>query len=127
MRLDCNDQMVTEPEDALRSYLAAGEARHFDEFSRVLHDGVVVHSPGGATYVGVDAQLAAWQAAHARLFLGIGPTGHRLQVCQALFARVGAGRIQELWEVVDAGDGLRQLGVLADQSLDLARPSGSDG
>jgi hypothetical protein len=84
MRLDCNDQMVTEPEDASRSYLAAGEARHFDEFSRVLHDGVVVHSPGGATYVGVDAQLAAWQAAHARLFLGIGPTGHRLQVYQAL-------------------------------------------
>lgn len=149
--------MATGPEDALRSYLAAGDARHFDEFARMLDDDVVVHSPGGITSVGISAQAATWQAAHAGLgdlrhtveqllvagdavaarvtvsgdhigaFLGIQPSGNRLQVPQALFARVDAGRIQELWEVVDTGNGLRQLGALAHQSLDLTRSPESDG
>lgn len=149
--------MATSPEDALRSYLAVGDAQQFDEFTRVLHDDVVVHSPGEATYVGIAAQVATWQAAHAGLsnlqhaikllvvtgdlvaahvkvsgtheggFLGVEPTGSRLHVDQALFARVRGGRIHEMWEVVDTGEGLRQLGVLADQSLSLTRDPANDG
>ena len=133
--------------DVLRRYLAAGDAAAFDVFPQVLHDDVVVHSPGGSTHLGIAAQVAAWQAAHAGLndlvhvveqlvasgdvaaarvrvdgthegpFLGVGPTGRRLQVGQALFAQVVDGRIRELWEIVDTGDGLRQLGVLTGQSL----------
>ncbi|HZW44058.1 MAG TPA: ester cyclase [Dermatophilaceae bacterium] len=149
--------MVTGPGDVLRSYLAAGDAQRFDEFPRVLHDAVVVHSPGGATCVGIAAQVDTWQAAHAGLsnlhhaveqllvsgdlvaahvtvsgthegvFLGVEPTGNRLHVDQALFARVCDGGIREMWEVVDTGDGLRQLGVLAHQPLGLTRDPASDG
>jgi len=47
------------------------------------------------------------------------PTGRRIEVDQALFVRVEGGRICELWEIVDSGSGLRQLGVLGDQAIGL--------
>ncbi len=54
---------------------------------------------------------------HNGPFLGIEPTGAQIEVDQALFVRVAGGRIAEIWEVVDTGSGLRQLGVLGDQTL----------
>lgn len=51
-------------------------------------------------------------AIHHGPFLGVAATGNRLEVDQALFARVDGGRIVEMWEVVDTGSGLRQLGLL---------------
>jgi predicted ester cyclase len=56
---------------------------------------------------------------HTGTFLGIPPTGRRIEVDQALFARVERGRIGELWEIVDTGSGLRQLGVLGNQAIGL--------
>jgi predicted ester cyclase len=56
---------------------------------------------------------------HTGTFLGVPPTGATVEVDQALFARIENGRIDELWEIVDTGSGLRQLGVLGDQALGL--------
>jgi hypothetical protein len=39
------------------------------------------------------------------------------KVDQALFARLHDGQIIELWEVVDTGSGMQQLGLLVDQVL----------
>ena len=47
---------------------------------------------------------------HNGPFLGVEATGARVDVDQALFVRVEAGRIAEMWEVVDTGSGLRQIG-----------------
>lgn len=134
-------------EHLLRQYVDAGDARDFSQLERLLAPDVLTHSPGGVEMVGIDDQTATWIAAHrglddlkheicdvlaqddtaaARirvsgthngLFLGIAPTGARVVVDQALFVRVKSGRIAEMWEVVDTGSGLRQLGVLGDQHL----------
>ena len=56
---------------------------------------------------------------HTGRFLEIPPTRATIQVDQALFARIEDGRVDELWEIVDTGSGLRQLGVLRDQALGL--------
>lgn len=136
-----------DPAVVLRGYLTAGDRAAFDEFDRWLHPNVVVHSPGGITSKGVDAQREAWAAGHAGLgglhhdiqelvvaddavaarvvasgthegsFLGIAPTGNHVQVDQALFARLQDGQIIELWEVVDTGSGMQQLGRLVGQAL----------
>lgn len=67
---------------------------------------------------------------HAGPFLRIGANGAVVRVEQALFTRVASSIITELWEVVDTGSGLRQLGVLGDkaaQSLtSTAMPGGSE-
>ena len=46
--------------------------------------------------------------------MGIPATGREVEVDQALFARLKEGRISEMWEIVDTGTFLRQLGVLGD-------------
>ena len=138
-----------EPIAVLRAYLDAGDAEDYDLFDTVMTPQVAVHTPGGRTSLGVAAQKQAWIAAHAGLtslthrvvhalcegphvaarlvasgvhtgpFLGIPPTGRRIEVDQALFARITGGRIEEMWEIVDTGSGLRQLGVLEGQALGL--------
>lgn len=137
-----------DPAEVLRNYLAAGDGAELDEFDRWLHSDVVVHSPGGSVTRGVRAQRDAWTAAHAGLdglsheieelivsdnmvaarvvasgthhgtFLGIPPTGKHVRVDQALFASIREDQITELWEIVDTGSGMKQLGLLA--GLDLA-------
>ena len=54
---------------------------------------------------------------HTGDFLGVAPTGAPIRVDQALFVRVEDGRIVEMWEVVDTGSGMQQLGVLGEQQL----------
>ena len=54
---------------------------------------------------------------HNGRFLGVEPTGVRVDVDQALFIRVESHRIAEMWEVVDTGSGLRQIGVIGGQAL----------
>jgi predicted ester cyclase len=110
-------------------------------------DVVVHPAGGGPTYVGVPEAALTWAEAHEGLsslrhevhdvvvqgdlvaarvracgthdgvFLGIDPTGREVAVDQAVFARLVDGRIVELWEVTDTGQGLRQLGRLDDQPL----------
>lgn len=134
-------------EHLLRQYVHAGDDRDFSELEPLLASDVLTHSPGGVEIVGVEGQITAWIAAHEGLddlrheirgvlaqgetaaarirvsgthngsFLGVAPTGAHISVDQALFVRVRAGRIAEMWEVVDTGSGLRQLGVLGDQIL----------
>jgi predicted ester cyclase len=136
-----------DPAGVLRNYLAAGDHNELDEFERWLHPDVVVHSAGGMVSRGVSAQRATWTAAHSGLdglrhlieelvvagntvaarvvasgthhgtFLGIPPTGNQVRVDQALFAHVRDGQITELWEIVDTGSGMQQLGLLVDQAL----------
>lgn len=55
---------------------------------------------------------------HTGTFLGASASGTHLQVDQAIFIRGRDGRIAELWEVVDTGSGLQQLGLVRhDQPL----------
>ncbi|MBW3604504.1 MAG: ester cyclase [Actinobacteria bacterium] len=137
--------MTVDPADVLRGYLHDGDRNDNEALARWLDPDVETHSPGGVTTVGIAAQAESWTAAHTGLgelrhevtdvvaegelvaarvdvtgihhghFLGIAPTGRRIRVDQALFARVRDGRIVEMWEVVDTGAGLRQLGVLSGQ------------
>lgn len=134
-------------EALLRQYLRAGDTLDESVLRRVLHPDVVAHSPGDLTISGIGHQLATWRAAHEGLqglthaieavvatdvtaaarvqvggvhvgtFLGIEPTGTQIRVGQALFVRIEDAEIVEIWEVVDTGSGLRQLGVLGDQPL----------
>ncbi|MEZ5176254.1 MAG: ester cyclase [Acidimicrobiia bacterium] len=129
------------------AYLDAGDRGDWVRLSEHLAPDVVTHSPGDITETGVEHQIGSWAAAHrgldglhheivdivtsdgfvaARirvtgthtgLFLGVETTGRNIAVDQALFVRVAGQRIAELWEVVDTGSGLRQLGLIGDQRL----------
>lgn len=137
----------TDAEAVLRRYLAAGDEGDYSEMARWLDDRVVAHSPGGATIQGIAAHISSWAAAHAGLadlrhevqemvaghtvvvarivvtgthhgtFLGLPATGRGVRVDQALFAHLEHDRIVELWEIVDTGTGLQQLGALTGQPL----------
>ena len=136
-----------DPAGIVRGYLDDGDRNDAAALVGWLHEDVEVHSPGGVTTIGAATQAASWAAAHAGLgslrhhveeivangdavaarvtvtgthrgeFLGIAATGASLRVEQALFARVRHGRIVEMWEVVDTGAGLQQLGILKGQTL----------
>lgn len=129
------------------AYLAAGDQAAWGEMERCLTKGVVAHSPGGSVSIGIEAVTASWAAAreglknlrhevhsllvsgdaaaaritvtglHQGRFLGVEPTGARIVVDQALFVRMESRQIAEMWEVVDTGAGLQQLGVLGEQAL----------
>lgn len=141
--------MASDKAAPLLIYLNAGDTEQYDALREVLTPGVITHAAGGSTLTGLEAQEASWRTAHLGLsqlrhqvidlvvgsnlvvarvsvtgvhtgrFLGIPPTGATIQVDQALFARMEDGRIDELWEIVDTGSGLRQLGVLRGQALGL--------
>lgn len=133
--------------DVVVAYLAAGDRGDWAQMEACLVKDIVTHSPGGTTSVGIEAQRASWSAARAGLqdlrhkvksvlvsgqsvavrivvtgthvgpFLGVPATGATIRVDQALFVRLRRRRIAELWEIVDSGAGLQQLGVLGDQPL----------
>ena len=135
------------PGSVVAAYLAAGDRGDWDRMQACLSEDVITHSPGGMESVGLEAQRAAWTAAreglrdlrhevqsmlvsgeavaarvvvtgvHVGPFLGIPATGAALRVDQALFARLASRRIAEMWEIVDTGTGLQQLGVLGKRSL----------
>ena len=126
----------------ITEYLAAGDAGDEERLRELLHADILTHTPGDAVVVGVDAILRTWAAAHQGLaelrhhviaeihaadlaaarvraggvhhgpFLGVPATGKHLEVDQALFVRIADARIVEMWEIVDTGSGLRQLGLV---------------
>lgn len=130
--------------DLLRAYLAAGDGGDYQRMAGMVAPDAVCYAPGGGLLRGVDAWASAWVAAHEGLdelahtvvsvtgttdqaaarvrvtgihtgaFLGVPPTERHLAVDQALFMTVASGRITQMWEIVDTGAGLRQLGVLSD-------------
>jgi len=138
---------VQEAERLLREYLEAGDGGDYAALERVLHSEVTTHSPGDVTTHGVDSQILAWKTAHEGLddlrheietvvasgasaaarvrvsgvhrgtFLGVEPTEVPIEVDQALFLQTDRGRVVEMWEIVDTGSGLRQLGLVGDQPL----------
>lgn len=131
----------------LTTYLAAGDRGDFPTMQSCLADEVVTHSTGGTDLSGFEALRRSWAAAHSGLsglqhevrglwaegesaaarivvtgvhvgpFLGVAGTGSTLRVDQGLFVRVASGRIAEMWEVVDTGSALRQIGLLVGQPL----------
>lgn len=133
--------------DVVVAYLAAGDRGDWDQMEACLANDLVTHSPGGTTSVGREAQRASWSAAreglqdlrhevksvlvsgesvavrivvtgtHVGPFLGVPATGVAIRVDQALFVRLRRRQIAEMWEIVDSGAGLQQLGVLGDQPL----------
>ena len=139
--------MTPRAESVLRSYLMAGDRADYAEMTRWLDPHLVVHSPGGAISQGVDAHVSSWVLAHQGLvdlrheiqevvaqppwvvarivvsgthtgpFLGIAATENAICVDHALFARVRDEKLVELWEIIDTGRALQQLGVLTGQSL----------
>lgn len=126
----------------IAEYLAAGDAGDEATLRELVEEQILTHTPGGGVVRGVADLLQTWAAARRGLaelrhevvaevrsgdvvavrvrvsgvhdgpFLGVAATGQRVVVDQALFARVAGGRIAEMWEIVDTGSGLRQLGVL---------------
>lgn len=123
----------------LERLFASGDAGELDQFSALLHEGVVVHAPFGLSTVGLEAERESWRRAKAampdlrhdfQVALREGPyesarcvvTGTVIgeygglraerapfRVDQALFARIQDGKIAELWEIVDTDSLLTQL------------------
>lgn len=138
---------MSDATELLHEYLDAGDQGDYRGMARLLSADVVIHAPGQGLLRGVDAQIASWRAAHEGLdelqhrvlavvggvaaaaarvrvagihsgrFLGVAPTGVRITVDQALFVAIGSQRITEMWEIVDTGSGLQQLGVVDAQPL----------
>ena len=101
---------MTEAERLVRDYLDAGDRGDVDELARLLDPDVVTRSPGGVTTHGSGALIESWRIAHEGLgglrhdvvdvladgstavarvrvrgahtgrFLGIEPTGARIEV-----------------------------------------------
>ena len=51
------------------------------------------------------------QGTHTREFLGIPPTGKRIDITEVVFFRFANGKIREIWAIGDELGLLRQLGV----------------
>jgi steroid delta-isomerase-like uncharacterized protein len=130
-------------ETLLSDWLAAGDRGDVDAFDRFLHPDVVVHAPLGLSTAGIAAEKAVWadakrampdirhdvqetisaaERAAARVvvtgtlvgdFAGIQGRGQRFEIDQVVFAHVREGLLAEVWEIVDSGTLLRQLGAIA--------------
>ena len=141
--------MAVDQASPLVAYLNAGDSEDYLALRKMLTLDVVTHAAGGSTLIGLEALETSWKTAHKGLsqlrhhvveliqgssvvaarvlvsgvhtgsFLGVPPTGGMIRVDQALFARIENEQIAELWEIVDTGSGLRQLGVLGNQALGL--------
>jgi predicted ester cyclase len=57
------------------------------------------------------AVLANWRATHRGEYMGIPPTGKKIDVTVAFLVRIVAGRWVEFWNVTDVGL-IQQLGVM---------------
>lgn len=123
----------------IRRLLAAGDTGDAAEFHAVLDPHVVVHAPAGLSTRGVAAEWASWERARQAMpglthtvldslaspgleaarvevtgvfdgdYGGITAQGRPFRFDQAVFARVDADRIVELWEIVDVDALRRQL------------------
>ncbi len=124
----------------LRVLFAAGDAGEVERFHDLLRADVVVHAPFGLSTTGVAAEQVSWRRARDAIpdlhhhfeavvvdegfeaarcvvtgtlngtYGGFSGTGRSFRIDQALFARTRDGKLAELWEIVDTGALVRQLG-----------------
>jgi predicted ester cyclase len=131
---------MNDRESLLEQLFAAGDAGELDRFDDLLHDAVITHAPFGLSTTGRDAERNSWRRAKLAMpdlrhefqavlregpmesarcvvtgtmngeYGGIRAVNAPFRIDQALFARIRDGKIEELWEIVDAESLLRQLG-----------------
>lgn len=131
---------MPDPEALLPGLFAAGDAGDVEAFNRYLHDDVVVHAPSGLSTVGLENERESWRKAKLAIpdlrhrfvdilssptviaartvvtgtmhgsYGGLSAQGQSFKVDQAVFAHVRAGKIAELWEIVDTAVLREQLG-----------------
>lgn len=128
-------------EKLVRGYLAAGDAGELDRLGDYLHEGVVVHDPGGSITSGLAHDMQTWRRARKAIsglrhevkevivdgssvaarveisgtligdFAGVSGDGQEFAVDQAIFMHISEGKADELWAIVDS-DGFRaQVGA----------------
>ena len=128
------------PKALLAGLFAPGDAGDVEAFNRYLHDDVVVHAPSGLSTVGLENERESWRKAKLAIpdlrhnlvdilssptviaartvvtgtmygsYGGLSAQGRSFKVDQAVFAHVRAGKIAELWEIVDTAVLREQLG-----------------
>jgi len=57
------------------------------------------------------AVMVNWRATHRGEYMGIPPTGKKIDITVAFFTRIVAGRWVEFWNVTDVGL-IQQLGIM---------------
>jgi ketosteroid isomerase-like protein len=112
-------------------WLAAGDARDLDAFDELLHRDVVVHAPLSLSTATVDDEKAVWRDALAAMpdlrhdvqevvvegevemarvivtgtmaasFAGVGGSGRRFRIDQAVITHLRDGKVTEAWEIAD--------------------------
>jgi len=112
-------------------WLAAGDAGQFDAFDELLHPDITVHAPGGLSATSAAAEKAVWKQARAAVpdlrhevqevlidgdvemarvvvtgtltadFGGVGATGRRFRIDQAVITHLRDGKVVEAWEIAD--------------------------
>ena len=135
--------MTTSSVSWLQEWLQAGDAGDLDAFDEYIHSDVIVHAPLGLSVEGLDAEKEVWKTilpafpdlrhdvqevvtngstivarvvvtgTHQGEFRGIPATGKRIEIDQAVFMHIRKGKAFEIWEIVDSGALLQQLGVIA--------------
>ena len=112
-------------------WLAAGDAGNFDAFDDLLHADALIHAPAGLSTTSAEAEKAVWKDALAAIpdlhhqvqevlvdgdvemarvvvtgtmtaaFGGVGATGQRFQIDQAVILHLREGKVAEAWEIAD--------------------------
>lgn len=133
--------MMSNVEELVRGYLAAGDAGELDRLGEYLHEDVVIHDPGGSIASGLAHDEQTWRRARRAIsglrhevkdvmvhgsgvaarvvisgtligdFAGASADGQAFAVDQAIFMHVSEGKADEVWAIVDS-DGFRaQVGA----------------
>jgi predicted ester cyclase len=123
----------------VQQLFAVGDAGELDWFGALLDENVVVHAPFGLSTEGLEAERESWRQAKAAMpdlrhefqtvicdgsyesgrcvvtgtlrgeYGGFQAEAAPFRVDQAVFARIRAGKIVELWEIVDTASLVDQL------------------
>lgn len=112
-------------------WLAAGDAGNLDAFDDLLHADALIHAPAGLSTTSAEAEKTVWKDALAAIpdlqhlvqevvvdgdiemarvvvtgtmtagFGGVGATGQRFQIDQAVIVHLREGKVAEAWEIAD--------------------------
>jgi predicted ester cyclase len=112
-------------------WLAAGDAGDLEAFDELFHPDSIVHAPAGLSTTTLEQEKAVWKDALAAMpdlrhqvqevlvdgdvemarvvvtgtmaagFAGVGGTGRRFRIDQAVIVHLRDGRVAEAWEIAD--------------------------